>query len=115
MSALIDPAASYTWPEVDLAELWCPPRPPALERFFAVYEEFAHPFDGWRDQAQLLRIWDLFSVVAHGLDTWGAADIVGALIAPFRHNTASRGTARASLRRGRPRGRRGACGGYSRS
>ncbi len=82
--ALIDPAASYTWPEVDLAELWCPPRPPASERFFAVYEEIARPFDGWREQAQLLRIWDLFSVVAHGLDTWGAADIVRTLIAPFR-------------------------------
>jgi hypothetical protein len=40
---------------------------------------------------QLLRIWDLFSVVAHGLDTWGAADIVRTLIAPFRHNSASRG------------------------
>jgi fructosamine-3-kinase len=84
--ALIDPAVSYTWPEVDLAELWCPPRPPASERFFAVYEELARPFDGWRDQAQLLRIWDLFSVIAHGLDTWGAAGIVRALIAPFRHS-----------------------------
>jgi fructosamine-3-kinase len=92
--ALIDPAVSYTWPEVDLAELWCPPRPPASERFFAVYEELGHPFDGWRDQAQLLRIWDLFSVVAHGVDTWGAAEIVRALIAPFRLSTASRsGTA----------------------
>jgi hypothetical protein len=49
-----------------------------------VYTELAHPFDGWREQAQLLRIWDLFSTVAHGLDTWGAADFVRALIAPFR-------------------------------
>lgn len=89
--ALIDPAVSYTWPEVDLAELWCAPRSPASERFFAVYEELAHPFDGWRDKVQLLRVWDLFSVVAHGLDTCGAADIVRTLIAPFRHNTASRG------------------------
>ncbi len=89
--ALIDPAVSYTWPEVDLAELWCAPRPPASERFFAVYEELARPFDGWRDQAQLLRIWDLFSVVAHGLDTWGAAEMIRKLIAPFRRNTAGRG------------------------
>jgi fructosamine-3-kinase len=81
--ALIDPAVSYTWPEVDLAALWCAPRPPASERFFAVYEELAGPFDGWRDQAELLRIWDLFSVVAHGLDTWGAAAIVRTLIAPW--------------------------------
>jgi fructosamine-3-kinase len=86
--ALVDPAVSYTWPEVDLAELWCAPRPRASERFFAVYEELARPFDGWRDQAQLLRIWDLFSVVAHGLDTWGAANIIRELIAPFRHDTA---------------------------
>ena len=89
--ALIDPAVSYTWPEVDLAELWCAPRPPASERFFAVYDELARPFDGWRDQAQLLRIWDLFSVVAHGLDTWGAAEMIRKLIAPFRRNPASRG------------------------
>jgi fructosamine-3-kinase len=82
--ALIDPAVSYTWPEVDLAALWCPPRPPAAGRFFAVYEELARPFDGWREQAQLLRIWDLFSVIAHGLDDWGAAAIVRTVIAPFR-------------------------------
>jgi fructosamine-3-kinase len=82
--ALIDPAVSCAWPEVDLAALWCSPRPPASERFFTVYEELAHPADGWRDRAQLLRIWDLFSTIAHGLDTWGAADIVRDLIAPFR-------------------------------
>jgi fructosamine-3-kinase len=100
--ALIDPAVSYTWPEIDLAELWVQPRPPASERFFAVYEELAHPFDGWQDQAQLLRIWDLFSVVAHGLDTWGAANIVRTLIAPFRQHIASRG--------GTSSGFSGACG-----
>lgn len=37
-----------------------------------------------RDHAQLLRVWDLFSTIAHGLDTWGAADILRTLIAPFR-------------------------------
>jgi fructosamine-3-kinase len=89
--ALIDPAVSYAWPEIDLAMLWVQRRPPDADQCFAVYEELARPFDGWRDQAQLLRIWDLFSVVAHGLDTWGAADIVRKLIAPFRHNTAGRG------------------------
>jgi fructosamine-3-kinase len=86
--ALIDPAVSCTWPEVDLAALWCSPRPPASERFFAVYEELASPHDGWQDQAQLLRIWDLFSTIAHGLDTWGAAEIVRTLIAPFRRPAA---------------------------
>jgi fructosamine-3-kinase len=35
--ALIDPAVCNTWPGVDLAALWCSPRPPASEGFFAVY------------------------------------------------------------------------------
>jgi fructosamine-3-kinase len=83
--ALIDPAVSSLWPETDLAMLWVQRRPPEADRFFAVYEELAHPFPGWRDQAQLLRIWDLFSVIAHGSDTWGAAEIVRKLIAPFRN------------------------------
>jgi fructosamine-3-kinase len=83
--ALIDPAVSYAWPEVDLAMLRCSPRPQASECFFAGYEELARPYDGWRDHAQLLRIWDLFSTIAHGLDTWGAADILRTLIAPFRN------------------------------
>ncbi|MGH3171138.1 MAG: fructosamine kinase family protein [Trebonia sp.] len=84
--ALIDPAVSYTWPETDLAMLWVQRRPPEADRFFAVYEELAGPFDGWRDQAQLLRIWDLFSVIAHDADTWGAADILRKIIAPFRRS-----------------------------
>lgn len=87
--ALIDPAVSYTWPEIDLAELWVQRRPPDSDRFFAVYEELARPFDGWQDQGQLLRIWDLFSTIAHGSDTWGAAEIVRKIIAPFRPGTAS--------------------------
>jgi fructosamine-3-kinase len=91
--ALIDPAVSYTWPEVDLAMLWCSPRPPASTRFFAVYEELARPNDGWQDRVQLLRIWDMFSTIAHGLDTWGAADIVRTLIAPFRRVHRSRSPA----------------------
>jgi fructosamine-3-kinase len=32
--AVIDPAVSYTWAEVDLSMLWCSPRPPAAGRFF---------------------------------------------------------------------------------
>lgn len=85
--ALIDPAVSYTWPEIDLAQLWVQRRPPEADRFFAAYQELARPFDGWPEQGQLLRIWDLFSAIAHGPVTWGAADIVRKLIAPFRHTT----------------------------
>ncbi|TQM33264.1 fructosamine kinase family protein [Nocardia bhagyanarayanae] len=46
MPALIDPAVSFSWPEIDLAALWCQPRPPASGRFFAVYEELARPCEG---------------------------------------------------------------------
>ncbi|HSZ38371.1 MAG TPA: fructosamine kinase family protein [Trebonia sp.] len=94
--ALIDPAASYTWAETDLAMLWVQRRPPGADRFFARYEDLARPFPGWQDQAQLLRIWDLFSVIAHGSDTWGAADIVRKLIAPFRRAGAGGSTASGS-------------------
>ena len=90
--ALIDPAVSCTWPEIDLAMLWVQRRPPGADRFFAAYEELARPFPGWRDQAQLLRVWDLFSVIAHGADTWGAAEIVRELIAPFRRSAVRRST-----------------------
>ncbi len=62
---LIDPAVSYCWPEIDLATLWCQPRSSASDRFLAVYEDLTHPCEGWRDNAQVLRIWGLFSVIAH--------------------------------------------------
>jgi len=82
--ALVDPAVSYAWPEVDLSMLWCSPRPPESERFFAVYEELAGPEDGWRDRMRLLHLRELLSIVAHGDDDWGAADAVREIVAPFR-------------------------------
>lgn len=81
---LIDPATSYTWGEVDLSMLWCCPRPPESDRFFAVYEELARPHDGWRERMPLLHLRELLSVVGHGHDDWGAADEIRAIIKPFR-------------------------------
>jgi fructosamine-3-kinase len=81
---LIDPAVSYTWGEVDLSMLWCSPRPPAADRFFAVYEEIARPHDGWRDRMALLHLRELLSVVGHGHDDWGAASEIRKIIKPFR-------------------------------
>lgn len=58
---LIDPAVSYTWPEVDLSMPWCSPRPAVADRFFAVHREIA------------------------GLqDAWGAAEAVREIVRPFR-------------------------------
>ncbi|MGP4111848.1 fructosamine kinase family protein [Streptomyces sp. 4N509B] len=81
---LIDPAVSYTWPEVDLSMLWCSPRPPAADRFFAVYQDLAPLEDGWQERMPLLHLRELLSVIAHDDDDWGAADAVRKVIAPFR-------------------------------
>jgi fructosamine-3-kinase len=82
--ALVDPAVSYTWPEVDLSMLWCSPRVPAAERFFAVYREVAGLRDGWEERMPLLHLRELLSIIAHGDDDWGAAEAVRRTIAPFR-------------------------------
>lgn len=83
---LIDPAVSYTWPEVDLSMLWCAPRPVVAERFFAAYKEIAGLRDGWEERMPLLHLRELLSAIAHGDDTWGATDAVREIIAPFRHS-----------------------------
>ncbi|MFC1402534.1 MULTISPECIES: fructosamine kinase family protein [Streptacidiphilus] len=87
---LIDPAVSYTWPEVDLSMLWCSPRPDAAERFFAVYREAAPLQDGWEERMPLLHLRELLSVIAHDDDHWGAAEAVRKIIAPFRNGTRQR-------------------------
>jgi fructosamine-3-kinase len=81
---LIDPAVSYNWPEIDLSMLWCSPRPPASDRFFAVYEEITGIDSGWRDRMDVFHLRELLSVIAHDDDDWGAAEAVRKVIAPFR-------------------------------
>lgn len=80
---LIDPAVSYMWSEIDLSMFWCSPRPAGSDRFFAAYADYAPLRDGWRDRMELLHLRELMSIVAHGDDDWGAADMVRKLIAPF--------------------------------
>ncbi|WP_165985532.1 fructosamine kinase family protein [Streptomyces sp. YIM 98790] len=81
---LIDPAVSCTWAEVDLSMLWCSPRPPVSEHFFAAYAERAPLLDGWRERMPLLHLREVLSTIAHGDDDWGAADYVRRTVAPFR-------------------------------
>jgi fructosamine-3-kinase len=83
---LIDPAVSYTWPDVDLSMLWCSPRPRESDRFFAVYEEATGLAGDWREWAPILQLRELLSVIAHGDDDGGAADEVRKVIAPFRRS-----------------------------
>jgi fructosamine-3-kinase len=83
--ALIDPAVSFGWAEVDLSMLWCSPRPPESQRCFDAYEELAPPPPGWRDRMRLLYLRELLSTIAHGDDDWGAATMLREIVAPFRN------------------------------
>ncbi len=60
--AVIDPAVSYVWPEVDLSMMYCAPHPP--ERFFAAYHEIHPPEPGWRPRMRLLHLRELLSLLA---------------------------------------------------
>lgn len=80
---LVDPAVSYMWSEIDLSMFWCSPRPPGSDRFFDAYAELAPLRNGWRDRMEILHLRELLSVVAHGDDDWGAAELIRKLIAPF--------------------------------
>jgi fructosamine-3-kinase len=84
--ALIDPAVSYTWAEVDLAMMWCGSRPPGSGRFFDVYQELNPSPAGWLERMPVLFLRELMSALAHETDAWGAAEYVRAILAPFRQN-----------------------------
>ena len=47
--AVIDPAVSCAWAEVDLSMLWGCQRPPASQRFFDVYQELNPSPPGWAE------------------------------------------------------------------
>jgi fructosamine-3-kinase len=82
--AVIDPAVSYTWAEVDLAHLWCSPHPPEARRFFDVYPELAGLDDDWRARMPLIQLRQHLAVIAQFDDDWGAARQVRAIVRPFR-------------------------------
>jgi fructosamine-3-kinase len=82
--ALIDPAVSYTWPEVDVSTLWCAPRSAASSAFFTAYQEVAPLAPGWAGRAPILFLREHLSAVAHGDDNWGAVSAVRDAVAPFR-------------------------------
>ncbi|WP_433086214.1 fructosamine kinase family protein [Dactylosporangium sp. CA-052675] len=84
LPAVVDPAVSYTWAEVDLSHLWCSPHPPAAERFFAVYADVTGLDAGWRERMPLLHLRQLLALVAMFDDDWGSTDAVRGLLAPFR-------------------------------
>jgi fructosamine-3-kinase len=52
--AVIDPAVSYGWAEVDLANLYGSGLPDEAARFFDVYREQSPLVDGWEDRRAIL-------------------------------------------------------------
>ncbi len=82
--ALIDPAVSYTWAEVDLAHLWTTSPPPEAGVLFERYAELTGLDDGWRERMPVLQLRQHLAVVAQFEPDWGAADHVRATLAPFR-------------------------------
>ncbi|GLW73827.1 hypothetical protein Kpho02_61250 [Kitasatospora phosalacinea] len=82
--ALIDPAVSYTWAEVDLAHLWTTAPPPEAQVFFERYAELTGLDRDWRTRMPILQLRQHLAVVAQFSPDWGAADLVRATLAPFR-------------------------------
>lgn len=82
--ALIDPAVSYTWAEVDLAHLWTTAPPPEAHVFFEVYAELTGLDPDWRARMPILQLRQHLAVIAQFDPDWGAADLVRATLAPFR-------------------------------
>ena len=82
--ALIDPAVSYTWAEVDLAHVWTTVPPPEARAFFDLYAGLTGLDAGWRERMPILQLRQHLAVLAQFDDDWGAADHVRATLAPFR-------------------------------
>ncbi|MFY1617491.1 fructosamine kinase family protein [Micromonospora sp. WMMD736] len=85
--ALIDPAVSYLWAEVDLAHVWTTSPPPEARRFFDVYAELTSLDDGWQARMPIVQLRQHLAVLAQFDDDWGAGDQIRATLAPFRSRT----------------------------
>ncbi|MEU5960415.1 fructosamine kinase family protein [Micromonospora parva] len=82
--ALIDPAVSYMWAEVDLAHVWSTSPPPEARRMFALYAELTSLDDDWEARMPLIQLRQHLAVLAQFDDDWGAAEQIRAVLAPFR-------------------------------
>ena len=85
--ALIDPAVSYLWADVDLAHVWSTSPPPEAQRFFGRYAELTHLDRDWRVRMPIVQLRQHLAVLAQFDDDWGAADQIRATLAPFRIRT----------------------------
>jgi len=81
--ALIDPAVSYTWAEVDLAHLWTTAPPAESRGFFDLYAELRGLDAGWRERMPIIQLRQHLAVIAQFDPDWGAADIARETLARF--------------------------------
>jgi fructosamine-3-kinase len=81
--ALIDPAVSYTWAEIDLAHLWTTAPPAEAEPFFGLYAELTGLDEGWRERMPILQLRQHLAVIAQFDPDWGAGDIARETLARF--------------------------------
>ncbi len=88
--ALIDPAVSYMWADVDLAHVWTTAPPPEAQRFFAVYAELTSLDRGWPARMPIIQLRQHLAVLAQFDDDWGAAERIRATLTPFRTSSRTR-------------------------
>ena len=82
--ALIDPAVSYTWAEVDLAHLFTTVPPPESAAFFDLYTQLTGLDADWRARMPIIQLRQHLAVIAMFDNDWGAAEIVRETLKPFR-------------------------------
>jgi len=85
--ALIDPAVSYTWAEVDLAHLFTTVPPPESAAFFDLYASLTSLDAGWRERMPILQLRQHLAVIAQFDPDWGAAEIVRETLKPFGYRS----------------------------
>lgn len=64
-AALIDPAISYGWPEVDVSMVYCWRGGLVPDRYFTAYQEISPLEPEWQDRAPVIHLRELLSLVAH--------------------------------------------------
>ena len=82
-AALIDPAVSYTWAEVDLAHLWTTAPPAEAAGFFDLYAELTGLDRAWRERMPVIQLRQHLAVIAQFEPDWGAAEIARETLARF--------------------------------
>ncbi|WP_238433903.1 fructosamine kinase family protein [Micromonospora tarensis] len=85
--ALVDPAVSYLWADVDLAHVWSTAPPPEAGRFFAVYAELTALDRDWPARMPIVQLRQHLAVLAQFDHDWGAGEQIRATLAPFRTAT----------------------------